>query len=127
MKADDLKTSDYLTEGDVTPPIRVTVDEPIPYIKNMAKDGQPVNNKTIISLVGMKKKFCCNITNFKLIARNVGKPDSDNWVGESFDIWFNPDIEYGSEIVGGIRVMTPQPQVQAPTQAPPVADDEVPF
>ena len=128
MKADELSTSDYLVESDVTPPIRVTITEPVPYLKNMAKDNQPPNNKTIITLAETKKLFCCNITNFKLIARNTGEQDSDDWVGKQVNLWFNPDIEFGGDIVGGIRVMTPQPQVQAPV-APtaPLPTDEVPF
>ena len=128
MKLDDMVTSDYLKQADVTPPIRVTIKSEEE--KNMAKDGQPAQIKCVLGFEETDKKLVCNITNFKLIRRNTGKNDSKDWIGEQIDLWFNPDIEYGGDIVGGIRVLTPQPQVQpvVPTRAQPVAeDDDLPF
>jgi hypothetical protein len=76
----------------------------------------------------IEKKLVCNVTNFKAIAKKTGKPDSDDWVGETIDLWFNPDIEFGGDIVGGIRLMTAQPQAPVvPTQVPPVQDTDIPF
>ena len=126
MKLDDLVTSDYLKEADVTPPIRVTIKSSEP--KNMAKPNQPPQVKCVLAFNEIEKKLVCNVTNFKAIAKKTGKADSDDWVGETIDLWFNPDIEFGGDIVGGIRLMTAQPQAPVvPTQVPPVNDDDIPF
>ena len=124
MKLDDLVTSDYLKEADVTPPIRVTIKST--EAKNMAKAGQPPQIKCVVAFEEVEKKLVCNVTNFKAIVKKTGEADSENWAGKQIDLWFNPDIEFGGDIVGGIRLMTPQPTAPVvPTQAP--AEDEAPF
>ena len=126
MKVDQLSNSNYITKADVDPPVRVTVAEPKPYPKNMAKDGHKEDIKLIINLQEFKKPFVCNTTNFNLIAHETGEEDSDNWVGKQFNLFYNPAIEFGDKIVGGIRVLIPQPTMPQAPVAPP-AEDEVPF
>ena len=125
MKVDELGSSNYITKSDVDPPVRVTVIEPKPHKKNMAKDGQKPDVKLIVTLKEFSKEFVCNIVNFNRIELETGESDSDNWVGKQFNLWYDPSIEFGDKIVGGIRVLIPQPQVQVPAPVSPT--DEVPF
>ena len=121
-----MSTSDYMKEADVTPPIRVTIKSS--EAKNMAKKGDPPQLKCVLGFEEIEKKLVCNVTNFKGIVKRTGEPDSDNWVGKQIDLWFNPDIEYAGDIVGGIRLMTAQPQAPVvPTAAPPAQDEDIPF
>jgi hypothetical protein len=125
MKVDDFGSSSYLKKDDVTPAVRLTITKAEP--KNMAKSGQAPELKCVLSFKETDKKLVCNKTNFQLIAMTTSEPDSDNWVGKSIALWFNPAIEFGGDIVGGIRVLTEQPQVPAMPSAPSSSDDEIPF
>ena len=126
MKLDDLSTSDYMKEADVTPPIRVTIKSSEG--KDMAKKGDPPQMKCVLGFEEIDKKLVCNVTNFKGIVKRTGEADSDNWIGKQIDLWFNPDIEYAGDIVGGIRLMTAQPQAPVvPTQAPSLGEESIPF
>lgn len=102
MKVDELGTSDYVTESDVTPPITVTIKTE--EAKNFAKEGQPKEIKCVLGFNEIEKKFVCNKTNFKRIAKLLKADDSTDWVGKQITLWFNEDVEFKGEIVGGIRV-----------------------
>ena len=102
MKVDDFGQSDYLKRPDVEPPILVTIKSV--ELKNMAKDNQPQEMKPVIEFHELKKRLACNKTNFKRICKETAEDDSDNWTGKKIVLWFNEDIEFGGEQVGGIRV-----------------------
>ena len=102
MKVDDFGQSDYLKHGDVDPPILVTIKSV--ELKNMAKENQPQEMKPVIEFLEVQKRLACNKTNFKRIVKETGEDDSDNWAGKKIVLWFNEDIEFGGEQVGGIRV-----------------------
>ena len=102
MRLDEMSNSDYMKRDDVTPPILVTIKSQEP--KNMAQSGQPSDTKLIIGFEESDKKLVCNVTNFKNIRRITDEADSKDWIGKQIVLWFNPDIEFGGETVGGIRV-----------------------
>ena len=128
MKIDELSTSNYMKEGDVTPELTVTIASE--KSKDMAKDGQKPDVKCILGFSDHQKELVCNKTNFKTISKNTGQGDSKNWIGQKITVWFNPNIEYGGEVTGGIRVRpsvaaTPPPNNFMPEH--PVSEDEKPF
>ena len=130
MKVDDFGQSDYLKRPDVEPPILVTIKSV--ELKNMAKDNQPQEMKPVIEFFEISKRMSCNKTNFKRIAKETGEPDSDDWAGKKIVLWFNEDIEFGGEQVGGIRVRGVKSQVeQEPVVPVDTTDygvsDDVPF
>jgi len=124
MKVDDFGQSDYLKRPDVEPPILVTIKRV--ELKNMAKDGQPQEMKPVIEFHEIKKRLACNKTNFKRIVKETGEADSDDWAGKKIVLWFNEDIEFGGEQVGGIRVRGPK---GTPEQDPiiPTPEEDIPF
>ena len=44
-----------------------------------------------------------NKTNIKRLAKAHGD-DTDGWLGQEVTIYFDPDVEYMGEVVGGLRV-----------------------
>ena len=130
MKVDDFGTSDYLKHQDVDPPILVTIKSV--ELKNMAKAPAPEELKPVVTFEELTKKLACNKTNFKRICKETGEADSDDWAGKKIVLWFNEDIEFAGEQVGGIRVRGANAkQEQAPVVpqnvAGTMADEEVPF
>lgn len=50
-----------------------------------------------------RKPLLCNKTNSKRFQKLFGV-ESDDWVGRKVTLWFDPDVEFMGDIVGGIRV-----------------------
>jgi hypothetical protein len=109
--------------------------------------GRDKETKLILSFAGKEKKMVCNKTNATSIAKLYGD-DTDFWIGKVINI--EPrEIEFGGELVWGIRVCLPAPgtapaaprpaappapapaPVAAPAAAAPagqeLVDDDVPF
>ncbi|RLC76266.1 MAG: hypothetical protein DRJ03_28970 [Chloroflexi bacterium] len=134
MKESDFSSSNYLKQGDVEPPILVTIKSVL--LKNLARDNQPQEMKPVVEFVELDKMFACNLTNFRRIVKETGEQDTDGWAGKKIVLWFNPDVSFGGEQVGGIRVRGAKPQaVQEPVvpdreaalDAARAADEEIPF
>ncbi len=74
-----------------------------------------------------------NKTNLRLLASMLGD-DTDDWRGHEVEVYHDPSISYGGQLVGGLRVRPPrpvQPRVR-PTQPRPAPrqemdDDPIPF
>jgi len=128
MKVDDFGTSDYLKHPDVDPPILVTIKSV--ELKNMAKAPAPEELKPVVTFEELTKKLACNKTNFKRICKETGEADSDDWAGKKIVLWFNEDIEFGGEQVGGIRVRGANAKQEQDPVVPNYGvdmDQEVPF
>lgn len=50
------------------------------------------------------KPLLLNKTNSKRMQTIAGSKETDDWVGEKITIWFDPEVEYMGDIVGGIRI-----------------------
>lgn len=105
----DLKESKFLTKNDVTPPVRVT-------IKNWARmdislEKEPEKLKYVLNFKELPKPLVLNNTNGKRIQRITGEADFDKWVGAQIVLFNDETVEFAGELVGGIRVQIPQPQV----------------
>ena len=82
---------------------------------------------------GAVKQMTCNKTNGKRIAAMHGD-EIDDWKGKKITIFYDPNVEYGGEIKGGLRVKLPE---AAPTgkkaaflsenPAEGLPKDEIPF
>lgn len=52
------------------------------------------------------KPLILNVTNGKSIAKLYGK-DADGWIGKQIALYFDPNVRFGRELVGGVRVKAP--------------------
>ena len=50
-----------------------------------------------------RKSFLLNKTNTKRLVKLHGT-DTDDWLGKQITIWFDPEVEFMGDVVGGIRV-----------------------
>ncbi len=89
------------------------------------------------------KPMVVNKSNANRIKRAVGSDDTKEIIGKTVNIYVDPDVEFGGEVVGGLRIRaaqnsapgkptaraTPKPQVEDDgTPSPPIEayDDPLP-
>lgn len=114
MNISELGESKFLTKEECDPPIRVTITG----IKreNLAKENEPQKMKFVLTFLECKP-LVLNKTNGGRIAHVLGSDESDDWINKQIDLWNDPSVEFGGQLIGGVRVLVPQPTVSAP-QAP---------
>jgi hypothetical protein len=52
--------------------------------------------------------------NFKALEKVSGTPHIENWAGVKIEIWYNPNVKFGRETVGGVRIKPTAPVIQKP-------------
>ena len=70
-----------------------------------------------------------NKTNLRILAAMLGD-DTDDWIGQEVEVYHDPTISYGGQLVGGLRVRPPRPPKPRQARQRPPADlpnDDVPF
>ena len=102
MHIDELKNSRFLKKEDCDPQIRVTVDRVDK--RNVAELGEKPEFKWCLFFRDGIKPMVLNSTNGQLIARIFGSKNSDDWIGKEIEIYHDPNVTFGGELVGGIRV-----------------------
>ena len=94
--------SKYLKQSDVEAPTEVTVYKVGK--TNIAREGDEPEYKWLVRFEECKKPMVLNSTNIKLLARFCGSDDSDEWTGRKVVLYVDPDIEFGGNVVGGLRI-----------------------
>jgi hypothetical protein len=111
------KPSRFLSQADVEPPLLLTISGC--KWDNVAPANAAPQEKVVLMFAENPKPLVLNVTNFKIIQKMTGKPEIEDWIGTQVVVYFNPDIEYQGEIIGGIRVRAPKKPGQK--------EEEVPF
>ena len=132
-RVNEMIESKYLKQSDAPDPVIVTVAK-IGKI-NIAKEGDPPEDKWAVRFNEFAKPMLLNSTNIKLLEKACGSDDSDNWIGKEVILYTDDSVSFGGQVVGGLRIRKQQaaPARKAPTQAhddvSPLADmdDDIPF
>ena len=101
MKIDDLMPSKYLKQSDVPEDTLVTV-EGLKKV-NVARDDEEAEYKFVIQFKEFSKPMVLNSTNIKRLGKALGD-DTDDWTGGQVVLYVDHDIEFGGNIVGGLRI-----------------------
>lgn len=124
MKVSSMIESKYLKQSDVDDDINVTVQG----LKrvNVARDDEDPDYKWVCKFNEFEKPMVLNATNIKRMAKALGD-DTDDWTGNQVTLYVDPDIEFGGNVVGGLRVRAIKSK--AATKPRPTNDDDssVPF
>lgn len=135
-KTSEMRESKFLKQSDVGGGALMTVEGCSRH--NVAKDGAEPEHKWCLSFEESEKPLVLNTTNIKLCERIFGSDDTDHWVGKRVVLYVDPNVSYGGELVGGIRVRAPKAKPAAAAPAPaappqavaagePLTDDDIPF
>lgn len=122
MKASDLTPSKYLKQSDVEPPKLVT-------IKGVEKvkfdDRGQTKEKWVMHFRELDKPLMLNKTNITRTVRATNTDDVEDWTGKKIVLYFDPDVEFGGDVVGGIRVRAPKAGTAPATNTREAADDRM--
>lgn len=115
----DMMPSKYLKQSDVEPPKIVTISG-IQQV-NLAKDNEAKKIRFALTFEELDKPLVMNKTNIKRCAKACNSEETDEWVGKKIKLYFDEEVEFGGEQVGGIRITSAK-------KAPAVVDeDEINF
>jgi hypothetical protein len=97
--------------------------------ENLAKDGKPPEVKTILKFVEEVKPMVLNNTNKnRLKASYPGLVTIGEFKGKQINVFHDPMVDFGGEIVGGIRLRpVPAPEYQGHEQNLDKPLDDIPF
>lgn len=120
MKLGDMIESKYLKQSDVDEETVVTVKA----LKkvNVARDDEEAEYRWTVLFHEFPKPMVLNVTNLKRMGKALGD-DTDDWIGNPVVLYVDPDIEFGGNVVGGLRIKA----VKHPTGKvkPRASDDDV--
>jgi len=126
-RVNDMLDSKYLKQSDVPDPVIVTVQK-IGRI-NIAKEGDPPEEKWAVRFQEFPKAMLLNSTNIKLLEKACGSDNTDDWIGKEVILYTDENVSFGGQVVGGLRIRKQQAE---PTRRQVVSnqsdpDDDIPW
>jgi len=114
MKISDMIESKYLKQSDVEGEVPVTITG----IKkvNVARDDEEPEYRWTVKFQEFPKPMVLNVTNLKRLAKACGD-DTDEWMGKTVVLYVDPDIEFGGNVVGGLRLRGVRKQAKVAGQS----------
>lgn len=122
MNINDLIPSKYLKQSDVPDETLVTVQG----LKkvNVAREDDDPDYKYVIKFEEFEKPMVLNSTNIKRLGKALGD-ETDGWKGGQVMLYVDPDIEFGGNIVGGLRIRAAKAVSKPSVQN--AAGDDIPW
>lgn len=94
--------SKYLKQTDVAADTVVTIAK-VGKANVARKDDEP-EYKWLVRFNEFQKPMVLNSTNIKRIARACNSNETEEWVGKKVVLYVDPDVEFGGNVVGGLRI-----------------------
>ena len=82
---------------------------------NVSKRGAEPKYEYAMRLLEFDVLWVLNITNMLNCQKILGSENSDDWLGESIELYVDPNVSFKGKTVGGIRVR----------EAPSMSDSEL--
>ena len=101
-KIGEMIESKYLKQSDLAEDTLVTIEKVGK--ANGAPKGEEAEFKWLIRFSELPKPMVLNSTNIKRLARACGSDDTDDWTGKKVVVYVDPDVEFGGNVVGGLRI-----------------------
>ena len=107
LKIGDFSNSKYLRKEDIGDDgEEVTVTIKAVKKENVARDDEEPQYKAAIYFRELPKPMIANFTNLNRIAAKYGD-DTELWVDKQVKVFFDPEVMFGKERKGGLRVRVP--------------------
>lgn len=101
-KTKDMLPSNYLKQADFDQPYIVKIRKIEQ--KNIAMEGKPADMKWLAHFEEFEKPMVLNTTNIQLMEKACGSDDTDDWIGKAIIVYTDPNVSFGGELVGGLRI-----------------------
>jgi hypothetical protein len=126
-KISDMVESKYLKQSDVDDEVIVTVEKVGK--GNIAKEGEEPEHKWMCRFKEFKKPLILNSTNIKRLARACESDDTDEWIGKQVILYVDHDVEFGGNVVGGLRIKAAGKRSKKPAEFDAASGDlsDIPF
>ena len=104
-RTNEMLPSKYLKGSDVGKGQLVTVKSITK--ENVGTEEEP-EWKWAVHFNELSKPLLLNQTNIKRLEKVCGSDNKDDWTGRQCVVYFDSDVEYKGEQVGGLRVRAPK-------------------
>lgn len=118
MKIGQMKTSKYIKKEDVGNGVVVTIHKIDQ--QDVSMENDPSEMKYILyfkeEIDGDHKGMVMNWTNIQLCARACGSEETDDWLNKQIELYDDPNVSFGGNLTGGIRIRAVSGQPVKPIQ-----------
>ena len=114
-------TSKYLAKEDVGDGMNLTIAS---FTNEMVGQGADADNRAVIHWQEDVKPMILNKTNKNRIKRILQATTAEQVIGKRINAYNDPDVEYGGEMIGGLRLRQVQTQ---PILGDPLDTGDAPF
>jgi hypothetical protein len=129
----DFVTSKYLKKSDLGPAGKALLTVKSWEFKNVAQENAAPDRKCVVYFKETDKALPLNKTNLFDFAKAMASDDPDVWKEKKIVVYYDENVRFKTERVGGLRVRAPAPGGAAVQQAPPPPpaaeefNDDIPF
>ena len=118
-----VKNSTYLTRAEVEPPIIATIKD---VSEESVETPSGPEDKWICYFDELEKGLVLNWVNSQTIAKIAGSESFDDWPDSQIVLYDDPNVMFGKQTVGGIRVRAPRrrPTRQVSPKREPELDED---
>lgn len=102
MRIGELTNSKFLKKDDFPEAKLLTVRDV--QKENVAPPNQPKKERGVMYFNEVEKGMVLNSTNLKRAALALNSEDTDDWLGKKIVVYFDENVEFGGDIVGGLRL-----------------------
>jgi hypothetical protein len=99
-KVSQMIVSKFIAHVDVEPPVVVTVRTLS--LERVGREGDD-EQRWIMWFNELKKGLRLNVTTLRIFEAAYGD-DSDRWIGRRVQLYWDPTVQFGGKLVGGVRV-----------------------
>jgi hypothetical protein len=105
----------YLAKEDFPTPEVLTIQEVRE--ERVKAQGKPEKSKVVLYFKGLDRGLINNLTNGQVLHGMSGSDDPERWVGQTVEVFVDPNVMFGGERKGGIRLrpVTNSQSIEEPT------------
>jgi len=104
MKRSEAFPSKYLNKDQLITPLVGVIESVV--IETLGQGDEQDTKPIMYFSSGVPKPAVVNATNW-INVESVYGDDSDAWIGQRIELWFDPNVSYGGKRTGGIRMRAP--------------------
>jgi hypothetical protein len=104
MNMKDFTGSKFLSAEDYPRPVVLTIVQ-----VSIEELGEDKETKPVVWFEHVRKGMACNKTNVSTLIELYGD-DSDQWVGNSIEVYVDPNVQFGGKKTPALRLRAPRQQ-----------------
>lgn len=99
--------SKWITVEDVRTPVVATIRACTPETFRARSPGGAPDTRWILWFHEAQKGLRLNSTNIKILAQGFGET-TEQWIGQRVRLYVDPNVQFGGQTVGGVRIQCPR-------------------